>query len=183
MRWIPTPMSPGCARVLSGWCHGYAWDDDLWPLPRLHTGSLFSSAPKHKLESKMGDVVVCRMPLTPPPAPWRCEVGRTLPGGYTIIFSDNLFLQTCSELKMTAGKRSFSEGHHQRLDLFKMEFLHVFFFSSFNETEVSKLSDMKQCKDLFQPLWVSPMVALQYCRTGCGGFYWPRQCVQSSILF
>lgn len=23
-------LPPGCARVLSGWCHGCAWDDDLW---------------------------------------------------------------------------------------------------------------------------------------------------------
>ena len=23
-------LPPGCARVLSGWCHGCVWDDDLW---------------------------------------------------------------------------------------------------------------------------------------------------------
>lgn len=36
------------------------------PHREVHPGSLFSSASKHKLEWKMGDVVACRMARTPP---------------------------------------------------------------------------------------------------------------------
>lgn len=39
----PAPSSsapPGCARVLSGWCHGCVWDDALWLWSRVHRCSL-----------------------------------------------------------------------------------------------------------------------------------------------
>ena len=50
------PMScspPGCARALSGWCHGCVWDDDLWLWSRVRPCSLFLSLPPDR-SLKMG---------------------------------------------------------------------------------------------------------------------------------
>lgn len=41
-------LPPGCARVLSGWCHGCAWDDDLWL--RVHPCSLLFLPPNTSLK-------------------------------------------------------------------------------------------------------------------------------------
>lgn len=45
-------LERGCARVLSGWCHGCVWDDDLWLWSRVRPCSLFSLPPD--MSSKWG---------------------------------------------------------------------------------------------------------------------------------
>lgn len=46
----------GCARVLSGWCHGCVWDDDLWLWSGVRRCSLFSLPPAMSLKWGWGEV-------------------------------------------------------------------------------------------------------------------------------
>lgn len=117
---------PGCARVLSGWCHGCVWDDDLW----LWSGSVplhsVLSASRNELELRMGE------------GGWGCLMDGPLlfPGKLTwtdrcqdvIFFSDNLFYKRLnSEQKMWPFQKDI--GQQKRLKLFKLDFLHGFPFS------------------------------------------------------
>lgn len=83
------PMSslpPGCARVLSGWCHGYVWDDDLWLWSRACPCSLFSLPPDMTLKWGWGWGRLMDGPLLfPVMLTWadRCQD--------VIFFCDNLF--------------------------------------------------------------------------------------------
>lgn len=74
-----------------------------------------------------------------------CDAGSRLPGGYIIIFCDNLFLQT---LFWTLTNR---EKGPRDWSYLSWNFC-TFFFPLYWNTEVSYVSDEEPKKDLVQPL-------------------------------
>lgn len=117
-------LPPGCARVLSGWCHGCVWDDDLWLWSRVRPCSLFSLPPDIDLKWGWGWGRLMDGPLLfPVMLTWadRCQD--------VIIFCDNLFYKRRlnSEQKTWPFQKDIEQ--QKRLQLFQLKCVHGFLFS------------------------------------------------------
>lgn len=90
-----TSLPPGYARVLSGWCHGYVWDDAPWLWTGVFPCPLCSLPPDMSLWGwGWGQF---------PMKPVCCQD--------TTFFCDNLFYKNTSELRTLRTKiTSFLEG-------------------------------------------------------------------------